>query len=213
MNAFELLDTLNRRAVGLRVDGDRLRLTASREVLTPELLADIKLHKQQLIAILTGADPDTIARRPRPDAPVPVAFAQRQLWFLDQLSPGNPFYNNPVAFDVVGALDVPVLTRALTEVVRRHEALRTVFALVDDEPCQVVRPAAPVALPVTDLTSLPRSERSRRADQPPRPRRGRRSTWPPVHWYAAPCSGWPPTSTAGCSPCTTWWPTAGPSAS
>ncbi|WP_326563753.1 amino acid adenylation domain-containing protein [Micromonospora peucetia] len=165
MNAFELLDTLNRRAVGLRVDGDRLRLTASREVLTPELLADIKLHKQQLIAILTGADPDTIARRPRPDAPVPVAFAQRQLWFLDQLSPGNPFYNNPVAFDVVGALDVPVLTRALTEVVRRHEALRTVFALVDDEPCQVVRPAAPVALPVTDLTSLPRSERSRRADQ------------------------------------------------
>ncbi|MEH0971441.1 amino acid adenylation domain-containing protein [Micromonospora sp. CPCC 205546] len=165
MNAYELLDTLNRHAVGLRVDGDRLRLTGSREVLTPDLLAEIKLHKQQLIAILTGADADTIPRRPRPDAPVPVAFAQRQLWFLDQLSPGNPFYNNPVAFDVVGALDVPALTRALTEVVRRHEALRTVFALVDGEPCQLVRPAGPVALPVTDLTALSGAERSRRADE------------------------------------------------
>ncbi|MEU2665740.1 amino acid adenylation domain-containing protein [Micromonospora sp. NPDC007220] len=165
MNAYELLDTLNRHAVGLRVDGDRLRLTGSREVLTPDLLADLKLHKEELVAILTGADADTIPRRPRPDAPVPVAFAQRQLWFLDQLSPGNPFYNNPVAFDVVGALDVPALARALTEVVRRHEALRTVFALIDEEPCQVVRPAGPVALPVKDLTALPRPERSRRADE------------------------------------------------
>ncbi|MEU9507289.1 amino acid adenylation domain-containing protein [Micromonospora sp. NPDC048170] len=165
MNAFELLDTLNRHAVGLRVDGDRLRLTGSREVLTPDLLADIKLHKEELVAILTGTDPDTIPRRPRPAAPVPVAYAQRQLWFLDQLSPGNPFYNNPVAFDIVGSLDVPALARALTEVVRRHEALRTVFVLADGEPCQLVRPAAPVALPVTDLTALPRAQRSRRADE------------------------------------------------
>ncbi|GAB3136681.1 non-ribosomal peptide synthetase [Micromonospora sonneratiae] len=165
MNAYELLDTLNRHSVALEVDGDRLRVKASREVLTPELLADLKLHKQQLIAILTGSDADTIPRRPRSDAPLPLAYAQRQLWFLDQLSPGNPFYNNPVAFDIVGALDVPALTRALTEVVRRHEALRTVFASVDGEPCQVVRPAEPVLLPVTDLTALPAVERLRRADE------------------------------------------------
>ncbi|MEV0392205.1 amino acid adenylation domain-containing protein [Polymorphospora rubra] len=165
MNAFELLDTLNRHSVGVRVDGDRLRLEAPREVLTPELLADLKLHKEQLIAILTGADPDTITRRPPSDAPLPLAYAQRQLWFLDRLSPGNPFYNNPVAFDIAGALDVAALTRALTEVVRRHEALRTVFADVDGEPCQVVRPAGPVGLPVTDLGGLPDAERRRRADE------------------------------------------------
>ncbi|BCJ65766.1 condensation domain-containing protein [Polymorphospora rubra] len=163
MNAFELLDTLNRHSVGVRVDGDRLRLEAPREVLTPELLADLKLHKEQLIAILTGTDPDTITRRPPSDGPLPLAYAQRQLWFLDRLSPGNPFYNNPVAFDIAGALDVAALTWALTEVVRRHEALRTVFADVDGEPCQVVRPAGPVALPVTDLGGLPDAERRRRA--------------------------------------------------
>ncbi|MFB6392422.1 amino acid adenylation domain-containing protein [Polymorphospora lycopeni] len=165
MNAFELLDTLNRHSVGLLVDGDRLRLQAPRDVLTPELLAELKLHKEQLIAILTGSDPETIPRRPVSDAPLPLAYAQRQLWFLDQLSPGNPFYNNPVAFDITGALDVAALARALTEVVRRHEALRTVFADVDGEPCQVVRPAGPVALPVTDLGGLPDPERRRRADE------------------------------------------------
>ncbi|MBO4206241.1 non-ribosomal peptide synthetase [Micromonospora echinofusca] len=165
MNAIEVLDALNRLAVGLEVDGDRLRLKAPRDVLTPDLLADVKRHKEELVAILTGADADTIPRRPASDAPLPLAFAQRQLWFLDQLSPGNPFYNNPVAFDIVGALDVPALERALTEVVRRHEALRTVFAAVDGEPCQVVRPAGPVTLPVTDLTALPVAERRRRADE------------------------------------------------
>jgi amino acid adenylation domain-containing protein len=165
MNAYELLDTLNRQSVGLRVDGDKLRVTGARNTLTPQLLAELKQHKEELIAILTGADADVIPRRPASDAPLPLAFAQRQLWFLDRLSPGNPFYNNPVAFDIVGALDPAVLARALTEVVRRHEALRTVFVSDDGEPRQVVRPAAPVALPVTDLTGLPRDERLRRADE------------------------------------------------
>ncbi|MEU1756804.1 amino acid adenylation domain-containing protein [Micromonospora matsumotoense] len=165
MNAVELLATLHRHAVGLRVDGDRLRLTGSREVLTPDLLSQITRHKEELLAILAGTATDTIGRRPHPEEAVPVAFAQRQLWFLDQLAPGNPFYNNPIAFDIVGALDTAALTRALTEVVRRHEALRTVFPLVDGEPCQVVRPAGPVALPVTDLTALPAPQRSRRADE------------------------------------------------
>ncbi|WP_431886953.1 amino acid adenylation domain-containing protein [Micromonospora wenchangensis] len=165
MNAVDLLATLHRHAVGLRVDGDRLRLTGSREVLTPDLLAQIRRHKQELLAILAGDAGDTIERRAHPGRPVPVAFAQRQLWFLDQLAPGNPFYNNPIAFDLTGTLDTAALTRALTEVVRRHEALRTVFTLVDGEPCQVVRPAGPVALPVTDLTALPGPQRSRHADE------------------------------------------------
>jgi hypothetical protein len=54
-----------------------------------------------------------------------------------------------------GPLRPAVLERAVTEIVRRHETLRTVFATVDGEPVQVVRDAAPVALPVTDLRSLP----------------------------------------------------------
>ncbi len=106
-----------------------------------------------------------IPRRPATDAPLPLSSSQRQLWYLDQLSPGNPFYNNPAAFEFSGELDLAALHRALDEVVRRHESLRTVFGLHDGEPCQLVRPAAAVPMPLVDLSGLPDGERVQRADE------------------------------------------------
>ncbi|HET6209248.1 MAG TPA: amino acid adenylation domain-containing protein, partial [Jatrophihabitans sp.] len=118
----------------------------------------------QLIAILTGRQTDRpLTRRPAGAEPLPLSFPQRQLWFLDQLAPGNPFYNNPAALGLHGELDRSALQRALTEVVRRHEALRTVFVDDDGEPRQLVRPAGEVPLPVTDLSGLPAADRAERA--------------------------------------------------
>jgi len=55
----------------------------------------------------------------------PASFVQQQLWFLDQLAPGNPFYNIPVAFHLRGRLDTVALEQSLNEIIRRHETLRT----------------------------------------------------------------------------------------
>ncbi|HYW12347.1 MAG TPA: amino acid adenylation domain-containing protein, partial [Longimicrobium sp.] len=90
----------------------------------------------------------------------PLSFAQQRLWFLDQLEPGTALYNMPANLRLAGALDVAVLERALTEVVRRHEALRTVFRLFGEAPRQVVLPPAPVPLPRTDLSHLPEDART-----------------------------------------------------
>ena len=90
---------------------------------------------------------------------LPLSFAQQRLWFLDQLEPDSPLYNIPVALRIEGPLDIAVLTRSLTEVVRRHEALRTVFVSLEGEPVQVVQRAEPFALPLIDLSSLPEGER------------------------------------------------------
>ena len=57
--------------------------------------------------------------------PPALSFAQQRLWFFDQLMPGNPFYNLAFAHRLTGTLDVPALEAALTELVARHEALRT----------------------------------------------------------------------------------------
>ncbi|HWS86509.1 MAG TPA: amino acid adenylation domain-containing protein [Pyrinomonadaceae bacterium] len=95
--------------------------------------------------------------------PLPLSFAQQRLWFLNQLEPGNPFYNIPSAARLEGRLDVAALEQTLTEIVRRHEALRTTFASEGGEPVQLINPAEPLTLPVTDLSALPEVEREAEA--------------------------------------------------
>ncbi|HEX7241082.1 MAG TPA: amino acid adenylation domain-containing protein, partial [Longimicrobiaceae bacterium] len=85
----------------------------------------------------------------------PLSFAQQRLWFLDQLEPGSPAYNVLRALRLHGPLDPAALRRALEEVVRRHDALRTTFAAVPGGAVQVVDAEARVALPVAELRALP----------------------------------------------------------
>jgi amino acid adenylation domain-containing protein/non-ribosomal peptide synthase protein (TIGR01720 family) len=84
----------------------------------------------------------------------PMSFAQERLWFLDQLEPGTCYYNIPVAARIIANVDVPALERALSEVVRRHEATRTVFRLVDDVPVQIVTEPYEIKLEYDDVRDL-----------------------------------------------------------
>ncbi|HTG34804.1 MAG TPA: amino acid adenylation domain-containing protein [Thermoanaerobaculia bacterium] len=86
--------------------------------------------------------------------PLPLSFAQQRLWFLDQLEPGGAAYNMPLAVRLEGDLDAGAFARALGELTRRHEALRTRFVEIDGEPRQLFGEPGPVALPVCDLGDL-----------------------------------------------------------
>ncbi|HEY0172458.1 MAG TPA: amino acid adenylation domain-containing protein, partial [Pyrinomonadaceae bacterium] len=97
------------------------------------------------------------------DEPPPLSFAQQRLWFLDRLAPGSPVYNVPTTAWLTGALDVGALERALIEVLRRHEALRTSFESVGGRPVQRIEAECDFALPVTDLSALPAEEAAREA--------------------------------------------------
>ncbi|HYH47456.1 MAG TPA: amino acid adenylation domain-containing protein, partial [Thermoanaerobaculia bacterium] len=97
------------------------------------------------------------------EGPLPLSHAQQRLWLAAQLAPDDPLYNMSGTLRVAGPLDGAVLALCLGEIVRRHEALRTVFAVRDGVPVQVIRPAAPFPLPLIDLAGLPESAREGQA--------------------------------------------------
>jgi amino acid adenylation domain-containing protein len=85
---------------------------------------------------------------------LPLSVSQTRLWYLIQLAPDSPAYNELITIRKTGPLDAEALRRALTEVVARHEAWRTTFAAVYGVPHQFVREPAEVDLPLTDLSDL-----------------------------------------------------------
>ncbi len=88
-----------------------------------------------------------------------MSFGQEQVWFLDRLVGGNRAYHFQCGVRFTGALRPELVQRALTEVVARHEILRTTFHDSLDGPVQVVHPPTEVPLPQVDLRGLPESER------------------------------------------------------
>ena len=98
-----------------------------------------------------GESPVPIDRVPR-GAPLPLSFAQQRLWFLDQLEGQTAAYNMPVTATLEGRLEVATLTRALSEIARRHEVLRTRLASRGGEPTQIIDPPRRFDLAMIDLS-------------------------------------------------------------
>src|SRR5205823_3944510 len=130
-------------------------------------LTDPSPERRALLEIMlqeAGVNPSSnqvtqrIPRRKDMDS-IPLSYTQQRLWFLDQLVPGNSFYNLPTNMRLTFPLDVPALERSLNEIVRRHEALRTRFVATNGTPAQLITPSLTIALPTLDLRSLPPAER------------------------------------------------------
>ncbi|MGL5795947.1 MAG: amino acid adenylation domain-containing protein, partial [Waterburya sp.] len=121
-----------------------------------------ELALQIEIAQKTGnTDKETLEIiRPLPEtSQIPLSLAQQRLWFLYQMEPQSSAYNIPLALELKGKVDVSVLQQAITEIVRRHQALRTNFVVVEDTPIQVINPAVTMTLPIIDLQALSEIER------------------------------------------------------
>jgi amino acid adenylation domain-containing protein len=95
----------------------------------------------------------------------PLSFAQQRLWFLDQLEPNSAVYNIPDMQQFSGPLNLAALERSMSELIRRHESLRTTFQSIDGEPVQVIAEAQPRKIEVIDLSHLPRAKREAEAQR------------------------------------------------
>jgi amino acid adenylation domain-containing protein len=116
----------------------------------PEQLRLLELRMRR------SAAPGPIPGR-RQNGSARLSSAQALLWYFCRNEGGNSIYTLPRIFEIEGPLDVPRLRSALSRVVERHEALRTVFQKRDGAPLQIVQPASQSAsqamLPVVDLAA------------------------------------------------------------
>jgi hypothetical protein len=85
-----------------------------------------------------------------------LSHGQERLWLLAQLEPDDPAWNVATLVELRGELSPALLRAALAEVVRRHETLRTVFALEEGGPVAHIRRSWLPPMPVVDLAALPR---------------------------------------------------------
>jgi len=93
------------------------------------------------------------------DGDLPLSFAQERLWFINQLEPDSPGYNVPLTVRLKGRLQIEALERTLSEIVRRHEVLRTTFSLVEGRPVQVIASPEPLTVLQIDLSEFSAEQR------------------------------------------------------
>ena len=97
------------------------------------------------------------------DQPLPLSMNQQHLWQLDRMIPGTHFFNMPYVYQLSGDLNIEALEKALKEIVRRHEGLRTVFGDMDGRPVQIIKDGSDFQLPVADLRNGEPDDVSQRA--------------------------------------------------
>ncbi|MCY9537229.1 amino acid adenylation domain-containing protein [Paenibacillus thiaminolyticus] len=126
---------------------------------------------RSMVPVLHAADDfipmDTFPRisRASRDRELPLSYSQERVWFLEQLSSNNLAYIFQATMNVRGRLDIPVLEKCFTEIVRRHEIFRTVFLDKHGKPYQFIYEPFDVQLPVIDVSHLPESDRDQEAQR------------------------------------------------
>lgn len=83
---------------------------------------------------------------------IPLSFAQRRIWFLEQLLPNTSVYNIVGGIKITGQINREALNRAITDIINRHEALRTEYIVKDTNPVQhIIDKFENIEIPMVDL--------------------------------------------------------------
>ena len=169
MTTEEFLARLLGMDVRVRAEGASVRCSAPEGILTPALQVEIARRKPEILALLgedgAGQTQERLRLAPMPrEGELPLSFAQRRLWFLDQLEPGTSAYTIAARRRLRGPLDLTALANAFTELVRRHESLRTTFASKNGEPRQQIATPERVTPEIIDLEGVPAVDREQVAE-------------------------------------------------
>nr|WP_322924631.1 non-ribosomal peptide synthetase [Paenibacillus sp. SGZ-1014] len=130
-------------------------VSTSRQALLHKLLQQ-KQHQQPVDATIQPVERNGAC---------PASSAQKRMWFLNQLYPQHAFYNVPFLFHITGALHSDALKQSITQIVQRHEALRTTFTSQDGDVFQTINPLPIYDWTFTDISHLADHIKSKTANE------------------------------------------------
>ncbi|MFN6563916.1 MAG: amino acid adenylation domain-containing protein [Nostoc sp. ChiSLP01] len=126
MNLVKFLQNLLVAGIELWVEDGKLCYEAPEDALTPELLAEIKQYKPEIISLLQKQT-------------YPLCHRQKALWFLYQLAPDSAAYNVGYAAQLVSNVNISALQQAAQALIERHAVLRTIYTVEYGEPVQTIQ--------------------------------------------------------------------------
>ncbi|MDE9463055.1 non-ribosomal peptide synthetase [Xenorhabdus bovienii] len=166
--AVQIVNEALEHGITLFVVNNQLKYRTTRDNIPPELFSEWKSHKQELVDFLNQIDSEEYTQthllqdipRDGRSAHYPLSFAQQRLWLIDQLNGSSPQYNGTGNFRLKEPVNIEALEAAVKSLLERHEALRTHFKMIDNEPRQVI--ATTYDLPMThhDLSALSETEKN-----------------------------------------------------
>lgn len=159
MNIEEFLQMLRNRRIAFWVDGKNLHYRAPAGAITPTIREALKNRKTELIGLL---DHQARVYKAQPDHK-PLSFAQKRIWFFEQLIWGSPAYNVNCAFRITGTLSVSALKASINEIIRRHSILRSRCVTSGGRPLQKILPELQIKLHAIDLSGDDSSGRGGKA--------------------------------------------------
>ncbi|AYA40245.1 non-ribosomal peptide synthetase [Xenorhabdus nematophila] len=167
-NAAQIVNEALSQGITLFVADNRLQYETQCDIIPPELLNEWKEHKHELIKFLSDANSDEethtyqlqAIQRDEHATDYPLSFAQQRLWLIDQANGSSPQYNGTGDFRLKETVNIEALEAAVKSLLERHEALRTHFKIIDNEPRQVI--ATTYNLPVIyhDLSALSETDKN-----------------------------------------------------
>ncbi|MEV6655492.1 amino acid adenylation domain-containing protein [Nocardia fluminea] len=107
----------------------------------------------EITGLTRAARRPALEARPRPDR-IPLSPAQQRMWFLNRFDTGTAAYNIPVVLRLTGDLDTIAMVQAFTDLVARHEILRTTYPTVEQTPAQIVLPPDHPDAPRLHVTTI-----------------------------------------------------------
>ncbi|MDY7009042.1 MAG: condensation domain-containing protein [Cyanobacteriota bacterium] len=165
MNLIQFLEDLSLKGVKLWSDEGKLRIGGFQEVLTTDIIAQLKQYKSEILQLLSEnpelfqtTDKGLTIPRIQPvshSEHLLLSYPQEWMYFWNQFPPKNRLFDVSVTLKLEGLLNIKVLEQSFNEIIRRHETLRTSFPSVEGKPIQVISTVAKINLSIVELPSSP----------------------------------------------------------